>query len=680
MRVSIIIAAHNEGHFLRRTLESIFNSLGSLDAEILVADDASTDGSVEYAQQLFPTVLFCRNSERLGASPTKALGAQTATSDILIFLDAHTKPEFSSLERLAQTVVDSKGSAIITPKVLALDVDNWWNDETASGHGYWVDLLTFDCGWLGLGALRKTVVGGRPLYASPSLIGCAFAISRKLYRGLWGFDRHMFSWGVEDLDLGLKCWLAGYQILHDPEAAVGHRFRDSFDNYQVSQEDLVANQLRMARKNFTESVWLQWVEAASSRHSFSVSEIAEGIWARAWLKFNQRKDSADQERASLHARRKRDEFWYAGNFGLSWPALLKHEIGARPSAPAPFGSPAPSPSPGVPKLILKQPTEGKTFAIDEAANPPEIVAEAQITGIVPDPTGSTTFDWTLQVTFDASVCNHGPARQINPPAINQSTVGGKLDLPLPWVRGGNLLITVSATVNGQSLKTTSKNLRIVGTNPPFASLQAALGNDASRCIARLESGCRQFDAAAGGGTSACPLWSGDNAGGVGVMQLTSPPPTDDEVWNWQSNVATGLGLLGNKAAIAQQYPARVRGSAGFAQMVAAFNANRVAAGQPPIQITLPGFTSTGFGVQVGQLGQVELDGIRGYNGWAGRDIFGFSLHEFRVAVDAAGFLVVNIEPGGMVGTVQWERVPAADRPQGVGDPDYVNHVLGQQPC
>ena len=75
----------------------------------------------------------------------------------------------------------------------------------------------------------------------------------------------MFSWGVEDLDFGLRTWLLGYSILHDPEAIVGHRFRQTFDSFEVTVDRLTANQLRMARKNFTPGVWADWLDRCRKR-------------------------------------------------------------------------------------------------------------------------------------------------------------------------------------------------------------------------------------------------------------------------------------------------------------------------------------------------------------------------------------------------------------------------------
>ena len=52
---------------------------------------------------------------------------------------------------------------------------------------------------------------------------------------------------------------------------------------------------RMARKNFTESVWLQWTDAAAARNAYGQSTAPEGTWAAAWLLFHETRSSAEQE-------------------------------------------------------------------------------------------------------------------------------------------------------------------------------------------------------------------------------------------------------------------------------------------------------------------------------------------------------------------------------------------------
>ena len=54
MRLSIVIAAHNEGESLLKTVASCIESAGSIDHEILVADDASRDDSIKQLRHRLP--------------------------------------------------------------------------------------------------------------------------------------------------------------------------------------------------------------------------------------------------------------------------------------------------------------------------------------------------------------------------------------------------------------------------------------------------------------------------------------------------------------------------------------------------------------------------------------------------------------------------------------------------
>lgn len=345
MDTSIVIATHNEGSALASTIESCVETISNIDYEIVVVDDASTDGSADAAGRRFPLARFIRHDRRQGASAAKALGARHARGDVLVFLDAHTRPEPGAIARLARAVDELDERAIVTPAIAALDVERWTTDLSQLGQGYGMDLLAFDTRWLPLEEMRRIETRAGQLFESPSLIGCAFAIGRNLYEELRGFDPYMRSWGVEDLDLALKCWQLGHRILHDPNVTIGHRFQSEFSAYDVPHEHVLVNKLRMARKNFTPAVWAEWTAACRDENAGPLAEHPEGLWAHAWQLLEADRPSLEQERSYLHARRVRDEFWYAERFGLSWPRLAGTGAGALTAGISPSASPAPSQRP-----------------------------------------------------------------------------------------------------------------------------------------------------------------------------------------------------------------------------------------------------------------------------------------------------------------------------------------------
>jgi len=321
-RASVIIASHNEGQLLRKTVQAVIESCPTLDLQIVVADDQSTDGSVDQVARAFPQVDLVQHQQRLGPSPTKALGADASRGHALVFLDAHVKPEPGAIDLLVSHVENTDGHAIITPRLANLDTNLWKNDDSRVGSGFTHDLLSFDALWLRESEMRPAMRKGCRYFESPGLIGCAFAVGRPLYEKLRGFDRGMRSWGVEDLDFGLKSWLMGHPILHAPDVIVAHRFRQTFDQYSVPEQDVVFNKLLMARKAFTEPVWLAWLEFLQADCSKILApECPEGVWTAAWHLFEQEKSTVERERNYLHASRRFDEFWFADRFGLSWPRI-----------------------------------------------------------------------------------------------------------------------------------------------------------------------------------------------------------------------------------------------------------------------------------------------------------------------------------------------------------------------
>lgn len=322
-----------------------------------------------------------------------------------------------------------------------------------------------------------------------------------------------------------------------------------------------------------------------------------------------------------------------------------------------------------PGIVIRITPDRLAFPVSTAPAMPEIQVQAALAGVTPDPTAATPFRWTATLAFDARRCQSGVAAAAEYARLTGTAVGGAFRLRFAEIRGGTLTIRVTAEVGGRAYAGERADLAIVGTNPTWAQLAEALPTRVLRALVWHESRGRQFLGTADGGTGACPLYSGDRLGGVGLTQITRPAPSLDETWSWRANVARGIAILREKEGVARRYPERVRQSARFRQLVQQYNAGRQQRGQTPLELRLPEFTAE----------QLEMDTLRAYNGLAGNDGFVTPsvLHEFRVALDGGGNLVVDVQPDGRTGVVRWERVPAADRPR-VGDPNYVDHVLHAQ--
>jgi hypothetical protein len=331
-------------------------------------------------------------------------------------------------------------------------------------------------------------------------------------------------------------------------------------------------------------------------------------------------------------------------------------------------------------------------AIDGSRNPamPNIQGiQAKIVGADPDPTASTDFAMEAKVQVLAADCRHGT--DIVAPVVSTTVTGGQFTPDFNGTYGGTLYggqleLTAKATVQGVNLSATTKKQppndheHVLGTDPSATDLMASLPHNTLRAIACDESSGLQFIGDRQGVAEACPNWSRDNGLGVGIMQLT--PYTswggNSIVWNWPGDVNAGIGKFNSVEHNTTHYPNLVAGTNTYRGMITTINRNRAAQRPPlpPLAVTIPPFTTGDLNAN---LLQVQLNQIRGYNGYAGRDVFGIPLREFRMRMDANNLPVLVIDAQHNTAVTIWDQVPAADRPQGVGDPNYVGNVLGQRP-
>src|SRR5262245_54879769 len=125
MRASIAIAAHNERDLLEKTVASCLEACQGLDCEIVIVDDASQDDSVALVRKQFGDLRIVSLPERAGPARAKDLAARSSRGDVIIFLDAHCKPEPHALERMIRDVEDWGGKAIVAPRIVPLDPIRW---------------------------------------------------------------------------------------------------------------------------------------------------------------------------------------------------------------------------------------------------------------------------------------------------------------------------------------------------------------------------------------------------------------------------------------------------------------------------------------------------------------------------------------------------------------------------
>jgi N-acetylglucosaminyl-diphospho-decaprenol L-rhamnosyltransferase len=266
--LSVVIVNWNGGAWLRRAVESVIASPPSLDYEVIVVDNASTDESIASLDSSAPAgALADRGRLRVVSNPdNRGFGrannqAFALAGSPLIFLlnpDAEVTP--GSIDRLIATVRTDSRIAAAGPRLVNADgsvqISVWHNPPTA-----WEIVLSQLKLYLLLPhRFRGELLLGRHWDHNrerpvPMLSGAAILVRRMVIEEVGGFDERFHMYG-EDNEWCLRIARRGWQLVFQPAAVVLHRGAQStlqrwnnLDRLRVQLEaNYVYQQLSLPRR------------------------------------------------------------------------------------------------------------------------------------------------------------------------------------------------------------------------------------------------------------------------------------------------------------------------------------------------------------------------------------------------------------------------------------------------
>ncbi|HET8547841.1 MAG TPA: glycosyltransferase, partial [Bryobacteraceae bacterium] len=224
----MVVIALNEGEYLRSTVENLQATLPA-DAEILVVDDGSEDGSTEFLKTAGTRVRMAR-AGGLGVARARNWGARQTTGEVLVFADAHITLPHGWLPPLLDALTQSRVGAV-APAIFDVSTTG------TKGFGLYLTGPDLHARWLPR--------SGQCPHPAPILPGCCLAMRRDVFDATGGFDAGLLSRGGVDNELGIRFWLLGYELLVVPSVSVGHLFRPR-SPYEVKWTTYLHNALRLA--------------------------------------------------------------------------------------------------------------------------------------------------------------------------------------------------------------------------------------------------------------------------------------------------------------------------------------------------------------------------------------------------------------------------------------------------
>jgi GT2 family glycosyltransferase len=212
MDLSIIIPSFNTKQLLRQCLRSLASN-----AEVIVVDNGSTDGSPQMVAKEFPKVKLIRNEENLGFAKAVNLGIKNAGGKFILILNSDVLAKLKSLDTLLNCAKELPLLGVAGGRLLS-------PDGASQGSCFYLPTVwrTFQGYWLGK---KKFVEKFAPLGNSPqeveAIVGAVFLIPRSTLRKVGLFNEKYFMY-FEDLDYCRRVRKAGLKVYYIPRAEFTH--------------------------------------------------------------------------------------------------------------------------------------------------------------------------------------------------------------------------------------------------------------------------------------------------------------------------------------------------------------------------------------------------------------------------------------------------------------------------
>lgn len=218
--LSIIIVNWNTREFLKKCLQSVYDTIQGLAFDVWVVDNGSIDGSTVMVRLYFPGVNLIENSENLGFARANNQAFKQCEGQFVLLLNSDAFVKDNAVKFLI-TAVEAHPRAGIVGGALEYPDGQfqhcYWNLPTL--YGEIIQLSGLDK-WL----KPESRVRRSPIQAVKKVgaVSGACLLARRIMLDEIGLLDERFFMFSEEIDLCKRAWLAGWQVFHQPAAQVIH--------------------------------------------------------------------------------------------------------------------------------------------------------------------------------------------------------------------------------------------------------------------------------------------------------------------------------------------------------------------------------------------------------------------------------------------------------------------------
>ena len=277
MDLSVIIVNYNVKYFLEQCLASVQKAINGIEAEVLVVDNASQDGSMDYLQPKFPSVRFIANTRNTGFAKACNQAFAASSGKYILFLNPDTLvPEncFTQCIRFFQQTPDCGALGVRM-------VDGSGSFLKESKRGFPTPLVSF-YKLSGLSRLfpRSKVfaryhlghLSNKQTHEVDVLAGAFMIIRNDVLQKTGAFDESFFMYG-EDIDLSYRIQKTGFKNYYFADVTILHFKGESTRKGSLNYVKMFYSAMSL----FVKKHYGQW------RAGIFRASIQTAIWLRAMV-------------------------------------------------------------------------------------------------------------------------------------------------------------------------------------------------------------------------------------------------------------------------------------------------------------------------------------------------------------------------------------------------------------
>lgn len=260
MELSIIIVNYNVKEFLQNLVHSLQKAVSKINHEIIVVDNASDDGSVEFIREKFPQINLIVNQTNLGFSKANNVALKAARGKFILLINPDTIVSEDTITKMIEFLSEHTDAGLAGCKILNPD-GSLQLACRRSFPGPWTSF----CKVTGLSTLfpksklfakyNLTYLDENSTYEVDAISGSFMMMKREVYEKVGGFDEQFFMYG-EDLDLCYRIQKNGYKVYYYSGTQIIHYKGESTKRSSLDETKIFYDAMHLFVKKHFSSFYL----------------------------------------------------------------------------------------------------------------------------------------------------------------------------------------------------------------------------------------------------------------------------------------------------------------------------------------------------------------------------------------------------------------------------------------